>query len=74
MIDEINHELSTGEYTIPANTTIVVDALSVQRSKKFWGEDADLFRPERFEPENFKKIHPYAFIPFTGEILAQINC
>jgi len=59
-------EIQIGEFTIPANATVVVDAISVQRSKKFWGEDADLFRPERFEPESFEKIHSYAFIPFAG--------
>lgn len=58
---------SAGDYTVPANASIVVDTFTVQRSKQYWGEDADKFRPERFEPESFKKIHPYAFIPFTGK-------
>jgi cytochrome P450 len=56
-----------GEYTIPAGATIVVSAFNVQRNKKYWGEDANDFRPERFEPANFEKVHPYAYIPFTGD-------
>jgi cytochrome P450 len=52
---------------IPKGATVVISAFSVQRNKKYWGEDADKFQPERFEPENFAKIPPYAYIPFTGK-------
>jgi cytochrome P450 len=70
LIDLETYSISfTGEYTIPAGATIIVDAFTVQRNKKYWGEDAGYFRPERFEPQNFEKIHPYAYIPFTGELL-----
>lgn len=44
----------------------MIDSFSVQRNKKYWGDDADQFKPERFEPQNFEKVHPYAYIPFTG--------
>ena len=40
--------------------------LSVQTNKKYWGDDAHLFKPDRFEPEAFKKVPSYAYIPFTG--------
>jgi cytochrome P450 family 313 len=56
-----------GDKTIPVGATIIISTFAVQRNKKFWGDDADKFRPERFEPKNFEKIHPYAFIPFTGK-------
>lgn len=55
-----------GDYTIPAGATIVIAAFQVHRNPKYWGEDAHQFIPERFEPERFKKIHPYAYIPFTN--------
>jgi cytochrome P450 len=39
--------------------------IHVHRSKALWGEDADEFKPERFEPESIKQIHPYAYLPFS---------
>jgi cytochrome P450 len=52
--------------TIPAGANIMINYSKLQRNPKYWGSDAHLFKPERFEPENFKKIHPYAFIPFSA--------
>lgn len=62
-----------GEYTIPQGATIVVCAYTVQRDKSYWGDDADLFKPERFEPEHFNKVPPYAYTPFTGEFTLQLQ-
>lgn len=39
--------------------------IDVQRNPKLWGDDAHLFKPERFLPENIDKVHPYAYIPFS---------
>jgi cytochrome P450 len=39
---------------IPGGTSIGYCAFSIFRDRKIWGEDADVFRPERFlegEPE-----------------------
>ena len=51
---------------IPAGATIMINIFNTQRSTNNWGEDAKLFNPERFSTENISKIHPYAFIPFSG--------
>lgn len=62
----VTEDLVIGKYTIPSGTNIFISTFQVHRNPKYWGDDANLFKPERFEPEQFRKIHPYAFIPFSG--------
>lgn len=35
-------------YFVPEGTEVGHNVLGVMRSKKYWGEDADMFRPERW--------------------------
>lgn len=58
-------EVEFEDLTIPANTNLFIPIIHIQRNPLYWGNDAHLFKPERFEKENFEKIHPYAFMPFT---------
>jgi cytochrome P450 family 4 len=60
-------EMELAGYTIPKGASLVLSVYGMQRSPKFWGDDAHLFRPERFEPENIKNVNPYAYEPFSGE-------
>uniref|UniRef100_A0A1B0DNC0 Cytochrome P450 n=1 Tax=Phlebotomus papatasi TaxID=29031 RepID=A0A1B0DNC0_PHLPP len=55
-----------GEYTIPAGTNIVCAISMMQRDKTVWGPNADKFDPDHFLPENLEKVHPYAYLPFSG--------
>lgn len=57
--------VSNDGFIIPINTNIIVPIIKIHQNKALWGDDADQFRPERFEKERFQKIHQYAFIPFT---------
>jgi cytochrome P450 len=54
-----------GGYIVPAGANLMIPVLHIHRDKNLWGEDADEFKPERFEPESFKKVHPYAYMPFS---------
>lgn len=60
-----SEEVQLETHTIPAGANIAISVFTAHRSKSNWGDDADLFKPERFLPENFEKIHPYSFIPFS---------
>lgn len=63
----VREDFQLDEYVIPAGANIYLPVFSLHRDKNHWGDDADLFIPERFEPEKFKDVHPFAYIPFTGK-------
>lgn len=37
---------------------------SIHRDPRWWGSDAHVWKPERFEPKEVEKHHPAQFIPF----------
>lgn len=51
-------------YKIPAGTSLGIDIFNLHRSKKYWGEDAGQFIPERFDLEK-KLAHPYCWMAFS---------
>ncbi|KAF6206434.1 hypothetical protein GE061_017667 [Apolygus lucorum] len=51
--------------TIPAGTKISLMIYSLHRNPNYWPEP-DVFKPERFSPENSKNRHPYCYIPFSA--------
>ena len=52
----------TAPIFVPRGTRVTVHFGAMHRDKELWGEDADEFRPERWE--NFKPSWQY--IPFSG--------
>jgi cytochrome P450 family 4 len=63
---ENSKEIELEGFTIPEHTILALPIFFLQRNERFWGDDAKIFRPSRFEPENMTKIHPFAFTPFSG--------
>ncbi|KAJ8732335.1 hypothetical protein PYW08_015065 [Mythimna loreyi] len=57
------------DVTVPSGITLVkgcgvfISIWSIHRNPRYWGEDAELFRPERFLDTPLK--HPAAFMPFS---------
>lgn len=47
---------------IPAGCFIITPVYAINRLKKYWGDDADHFRPERWE--NSRNFHPVQFLSF----------
>lgn len=52
-----------GPFNIPANTSVVIDAYSINTDPETWGKDATGFRPRRFEGISQVSCR-YAFMRF----------
>jgi cytochrome P450 len=57
------NEDEIGGYRIPAGSEILIFPYITQRHPKWW-QDPDVFRPERFAPENSAARPRYAYLPF----------
>jgi cytochrome P450 len=55
-----------GKHTIPSDTMVILNVFKAHRNRKFWGDDANFFIPERFEADKMKNVHSYAYLPFAG--------
>lgn len=65
---ETANEVKLGKYDVPQGTIIMLSVWAMHRSRELWGKDVDEFRPERFEKDDSegKKVHPFAYIPFSA--------
>lgn len=52
-------------HEVKAGDSIVIAPWLIQRHEMLWDEP-DVFKPERFLPENRKSIDRYAWLPFSG--------
>ncbi|KAL6648150.1 hypothetical protein ACP70R_012374 [Stipagrostis hirtigluma subsp. patula] len=52
-------------YTIPARSRVIVNVWAIGRDRRYWGDDADEFRPERFEDSAIDFTESsYEYLPF----------
>lgn len=51
---------------LPKGTSIAMNILKMHKDPRFWGPNADTYYPDHFLPENISKIHPYAYLAFSG--------
>lgn len=51
-----------GGYTIPKGTFLMTPAHTIHKLPEYWGEDADQYRPERWQHAD--KFHPLQFMAF----------
>jgi len=69
----LTQPVQAGKYTLlpggwsgKGNSWVAIHIMGISRSKKYWGETHMDFIPERFEPANVAKFHPFQYIPFGG--------
>ncbi|KAL5276513.1 hypothetical protein ACFFRR_002001 [Megaselia abdita] len=53
---------------VPKSTEFIISIFHIHRNKKYWGENALVFNPDNFLPENTSCRSSYAFMPFTRGI------
>ncbi|XP_004298347.1 PREDICTED: secologanin synthase-like [Fragaria vesca subsp. vesca] len=63
---KVNWEVKLGKFTIPANVDVHIPTLALHHEPLFWGQDAQLFKPERFSEGVAKATNNNvgAFLPF----------
>lgn len=64
MTREVSHPITLSGRIIPRGTQVMVSAVSIQRSEKYWGETANQFNPDRFLPENLQANSSNYYLPF----------
>ncbi|XP_062557037.1 cytochrome P450 4c21-like [Armigeres subalbatus] len=58
-------DLQLDAFAIPKGTYFILNLFVLHHMKEYWGEDAEMFNPDRFLPENSENRHAFAFLPFS---------
>ncbi|XP_047981840.1 cytochrome P450 CYP749A22-like [Salvia hispanica] len=66
IIRRIGSRVKLGKYEFPANMKVSIPPLAIHRNPDIWGQDAHLFKPERFSEGMAKATNgnPMAFLGF----------
>jgi cytochrome P450 len=62
---EATEPVELGGYNIPAGTTVFMPQWTIHHDPR-WYDDAESFRPERWEDGLIEKLPRYAYFPFGG--------
>ncbi|XP_026313547.1 cytochrome P450 4c3-like [Hyposmocoma kahamanoa] len=66
----IHEDMALSTSILPGGSSVVIPIYHLHRDPRFW-DNPDDFDPERFNPENINKRHPYCYIPFS---LGSMDC
>jgi len=60
------YTLLPGGHSGRGNSWVAIHIMGISLSKKYWGDTATEFIPERFEAAKMANFHPFQFMPFGG--------
>ncbi|KAI0535776.1 cytochrome P450 [Xylaria digitata] len=72
-IQPIEDTVIGGKYRVSADETIICSIQGLHRDRRVWGEDADVFRPERLLNGGWEKLPLNAWKPFGNGARACIG-
>ncbi|XP_066591403.1 probable cytochrome P450 4aa1 isoform X2 [Prorops nasuta] len=61
----LGEDVKLGKHIVPAGCGVFIVPYTTHRMSKHFSEP-DSFKPERFNPENNEKRHPYSYLPFSA--------
>lgn len=66
LVRKVENEIQLGNLILPADLHLVVPVMALHHDPRLWGDDVNLFKPERFADgiANATKHNATAFIPF----------
>ena len=64
IVREATDNVKITDCTIPKGAWPIISIYHMHRDPKYWGDDADLFRPDRFLPDRMSGRSPYCYLPF----------
>ncbi|KAI8138380.1 cytochrome P450 [Fennellomyces sp. T-0311] len=59
-------DVTLKNYVIPKGTDVFLPLIVNHHNKELWGEDAEEFRPSRWDEEAAAKAGPYDYLPFLA--------
>ncbi|XP_066298428.1 cytochrome P450 4A25-like [Branchiostoma lanceolatum] len=63
---KITRDFNFAGHRFPAGANLDVNVWCIHHNPAVWGEDFMDYNPDRFSPENMKKMGAYDFIPFSA--------
>jgi cytochrome P450 len=63
---DVMEDFDLGPCRVKPGMIVAINIYSLHLSKDVWGEDAEVYNPDRFSEENTAKRHPYSFLPFSA--------
>lgn len=61
---DLSEQVYHKDFRLVQGSCFNISIYSIHRNPKYWGPDAEVWRPDRFDPSNVAKFHPAQFIPF----------